>query len=255
MSKIKDALDAEKKDLQQKAEDVEDGKMKPIEAPYEAPAEPPAPPGTEERMADAASMLAKASSAGQALLDEIEGKKPEPEPEPWEPIDLSLEAMQALSPLQKAARRGRAAIDPRKLEELKRTGGQLDLGSMDDRLDLSAYADQLVGYHSHWANNDGNRIIEMLALGYEPIYEHGMERALGEEINENLDTWVSQRMGTMKDGKPLIVYALKIRNDAWEARQAAKRANIEETEKQIMSGTIGAKSGDGRYLKHVNITR
>lgn len=95
------------------------------------------------------------------------------------------------------------------------------------------------GYVRRWMNDDGDRIRQAEAGGYQFVED---ER----EIDESgRGVRVSQTVGTKEDGSPLRAFLMEIRQEFYDADQASKQSKIDEVQTAIERGDIrGAQSQD-----------
>lgn len=152
-------------------------------------------------------------------------------------------------------RRPERRMNPRAEAERARdrgiAGDRVPLGVRQLKMTLRDYEGQTKGYHTHWINDDGDRVQRALHGGYMPIYKHGIEVGEGDDdsYNPDQDTWVSKVVGKNEAGRPLIAYAMKIRQDWYDADQRRKQESVDAVDDQIRRGLINQGADDKRYLK------
>ena len=167
--------------------------------------------------------------------------EPEPDLEPKPDPRRREETQRRVNPRAKAARaRARGA-----------SGDRVPLGVPTLKLSLRDYDGQLDGCVSRWINDTGDRIDQAIRGGYVPIYKHGLEVGEGDDdsYNPDQDTWVSKVVGTHDSGRPLIAYAMKIREEWYRQDQAAKQKSVDAIDDQIKRGLVNQGHDDKRYLK------
>lgn len=102
------------------------------------------------------------------------------------------------------------------------------------------------GYHRHWFNDVGNRVSDALAAGY--TFVHDEATLDGTEGNE-LATRKRQAVGTQESGHPLYAFLMEIPERLYREDQAAKQAEIDETEDAIRRGIApGQESQTHQYI-------
>jgi hypothetical protein len=115
---------------------------------------------------------------------------------------------------------------------------------------------QRQGFVRRWVNDDGNRLQDFQAGGYEFVMN---QLPAGSDITarESTDSRVSRVVGTKADGSPLTAYLMEIRRDWYEEDQAAKQKRLDDQESQMRRGEDsqgGAPGRDGRYVPRDGIT-
>lgn len=86
------------------------------------------------------------------------------------------------------------------------------------------------GYVRRWLNDAGDRIHAAEAAGYQFVED---ERQVDEG---GRGTRRSMTVGTKEDGRPLIAYLMEIREEFYEADQAAKQSKLDEVDTAIKRG-------------------
>jgi len=100
-------------------------------------------------------------------------------------------------------------------------------------------APKRAGYVRRWMNDDGDRIRLAEQGGYQFVED---ERDIDES---GRGARVSQTVGTKEDGSPLRAFLMEIRQEFYDADQAAKQSKIDEVQSAIERGDIrGAQSQD-----------
>ena len=203
-------------------------------------------------------VLADAQNSAMQETAALVTESPDPLPH-GDSVSLEQELVSAnleRDKLKAAMEIGRERLDPRADAEIVREGGRIPLGGMSLRLELKGYDKQIEGYHPRWINDDGDRVMRALEGGYEPIIQNRYLKA----ENTDMGSWVSQSVGTKKDGSPLRAFAMKLRNDLWEQDQEEKRRRIQQIEDAIKTGHGPGSPNDPRdasqtYVKTVSIER
>lgn len=108
-------------------------------------------------------------------------------------------------------------------------------------------------YSYRWLNDSGDRINQALEGGYEFV-RRGDTSAPGDmdvvPQNTDLGTNVSKVVGTTESGAPLTAYLMKLKKSFYEADQAEKQAQINETERGLKAGqSLKDSLGDHGYVK------
>lgn len=128
---------------------------------------------------------------------------------------------------------------------------------------------EIPGYHLHWFNGTPERIQRALQGGYEFVEEHEVHmnsRSLGSDTAESGNTDMGSRVsvvsgeGADASGQPARMYLMKIKEEWWQADQAALTAEgsrIDNVRKALIGGTVGAdkQSAEDRSLTYLDPKR
>lgn len=158
--------------------------------------------------------------------------------------------------------RGRGEIDTRenpRVEANKERSqrGRVPLGALHHKLSLEAYADQLEGFVPRWINDIPGRIQQAIKGGYEPILRNDIKVGDGEDLNQDMGTWVSEIVGRHEGtNQPMLAYAMKIRKEWYDEDQKAKLKPVDEVEAAIRNTGLQSNQGDNSnsYVKTANIS-
>ena len=90
------------------------------------------------------------------------------------------------------------------------------------------------GYVGRWFNDQGPRIQQALAAGYEFI-DSKSKNVIASENYDN-ETVVRQRVDRKQSGEPLYAYLMVLEKELYDEDQAKKLESVIETENQIVTG-------------------
>ena len=179
-------------------------------------------------------------------------RPPEP-PQDQPPVDLSrvlpgMRSAAADDPLQDIADRPPASTDaaqeaaaaPAKKPAPRRRRAKLG----EAALKLSAPSRQ--GETRRWVNDDGNRLAECRALGYEFVSETGIQTS-------DPGSRVSRLVGTKANGEPLHAYLMETPDELYAEGQAEKEAACRQIDEAITAGRDSTGRLENQY-GHGSIT-
>lgn len=111
------------------------------------------------------------------------------------------------------------------------------------------------GFHLHWFNDDGGRVEQAEAGGYEFVYdkEVSLNRVGATPANSDLGSKVSMVVGTTQHGQPMRAYLMKIKQEWFNEDQGIIDERNDLTDKAIRGGNIGIESedrSDGRARRY-----
>ncbi len=114
------------------------------------------------------------------------------------------------------------------------------------------------GYHMHIFNDDGIRIQEALAIGWEFVAPNEVGKVSPHVTSRNVDLGdkVKYLVGKEEGGGPLYGYLMKIRQEWWEEDQAELQSRSDKIDDAILAGRDkDGKQGDGFYAPKSANTR
>jgi len=130
---------------------------------------------------------------------------------------------------------------------------------------------QEAGWHCHWANDDKNRISDMLDIGYlfVELHEVGPGGVSMGSPSADSSNRVSRRVGTNEDGSAMLAYLMKTSNEYHAENNAFNQLPCDRIDAQIKSGAVRQADGSGEasatagvdpesqshFYRHVNLTR
>ena len=91
------------------------------------------------------------------------------------------------------------------------------------------------GYVRRWVTDKGSRIQAAIGGGYD-------------FVTENDGTRVARPVGSQEGGRGLTAYLMEIPDEFYSDDFWEKQAKIDETDEQIMNGTLNLQPGDLRYV-------
>ena len=125
-----------------------------------------------------------------------------------------------------------------RIEVEREVRGRIPLSSPKAKLNTP----EMVGYHLHWLNDDGNRIPQAKAGGYSFV-EQGetlvnTQDLAGETVGVGTDlgTRVSVWVGKKEDGSPLRAYLMKIPNELYQEDQDALATRVDDLHNAMQQG-------------------
>jgi hypothetical protein len=98
------------------------------------------------------------------------------------------------------------------------------------------------GYRLVWVNDLDGRLDQALEGGYEFV----SPEEVGRKVRDG--NKVYEHAGTDKQGAPYKTYLMKILQEWYEEDQKPEKAHLDEIDKAIKGGTVGANANDGRYV-------
>ena len=145
--------------------------------------------------------------------------------------------------------------DPRVRPDVRQAAEQerIPLGGNRKRLTTV----EIPGYHTHWINDNGDRIERALRGGYVFRPKTGARVGTSSELgHSDIGSAMSAIVGTKEDGSPLRAYAMMIKQEYYDADQLVKSEAVRQTEISILEGSITAQDGDrsNRYIPEEGIT-
>jgi hypothetical protein len=95
------------------------------------------------------------------------------------------------------------------------------------------------GWYCHWVNDYPGRIHEAQAVGYEFVKLSEIESGptLGAPSADNQNR-VSRRVGVTEDGRELLAYLMKIRQEYKNENDAFYQEKADKIDQQIRNGTV-----------------
>ena len=123
---------------------------------------------------------------------------------------------------------------------------------------------EVPGYHLHWFRTEPGRIERAMQAGYEYVRDEelsinavGLGMASAISGNSDLGSNVSVPSGTGKDGNPIRLVLMKIKQEWYEEDQAKLDEVNAQTASAIVGGMVGAEnesSADARQ-RYIDKTR
>lgn len=122
------------------------------------------------------------------------------------------------------------------------TGEEAQFANFDRKLDVFGIdlSESLPGFHLHWFNDEGDRIVRMQFMGY--TFVTRKEVALNDKVsplNQDLGENIAVYAGSRNDGTPLRTYLMKLPNELYAKRQQVIQNRNDEVDKAINRGAIG----------------
>lgn len=119
------------------------------------------------------------------------------------------------------------------------TGEEMPFGQFDRKLEVWAEnpLDPIPGFHLHWINDDGDRLMRMQAQGY--AFVESNEIALSTKfvpLNKDLGKYITVHVGTKVNGDPMMAYLMKIPQETYEKRKRKEQAHNDMIEDAIRRG-------------------
>ncbi len=145
--------------------------------------------------------------------------------------------------------------DPRVRPDVRQAAEQERVPLGGNRMRLTV--DDIPGYHTHWLNDNGDRIERAMRGGYVFLPKAGTRVGTGSELgHSDIGSAMSTIVGTKEDGSPLRAYAMMIKQEYYDADQLVKHEGVKQTEQAIQAGSITAQDGDtsNRYIPEEGIT-
>jgi len=106
--------------------------------------------------------------------------------------------------------------------------------------------DDIPGYQLRWVNDEGGRLEEFKARGYEFVEKKTQKVGDGDVSQRgSVDSRTRVLVGTHEDGSPKYGYLMKQRQEWYDEDQRAKQAPIDELEQTMFRNLDTA---DGRYF-------
>lgn len=112
-----------------------------------------------------------------------------------------------------------------------RASNRKPFGVMDQKL---AY-EQRAGFHRHWFNDAGNRVVRAEEAGYKHV--------LGKDEKP-----VSKVVGTAEGGSPLTAFLMEIPEEWYQEDMAAQQKIVNEREDAMRRGKLDDQLGDKGYV-------
>lgn len=145
--------------------------------------------------------------------------------------------------------------DPRRRPDVRQMSDRerVPLGGMRLKLTLP----DIPGYHGRYINDVSGRIEQAIQGGYVFMPKAGVKIGTGSELGHtDIGSATSVIVGTQENGHPLRAYAMMIKQEWFDADQAAKSESVRQTEQAIQAGDINAQDGDNsnKYIPEEGIT-
>lgn len=134
--------------------------------------------------------------------------------------------------------------------ERRRRKQRVPLGGHRSKLTIEGY-DIPSNKVARWINDKPGRLRAAQDGGYEFVEDPDSRVQVGEEPmtgREPLETKVSRFVGPDEQGKPMKAYLMVIDKELYEEDQAEKQKIVDETDKAIKFGMVGAQEDDKRYV-------
>lgn len=109
--------------------------------------------------------------------------------------------------------------------------------------------DPIPGFHLHWINDEGDKIMRAQMRGY--AFVEPSEIKLNPDLaprNKDLGTHVSLYVGTSAAGQPMRAFLMKIDLSTYRKYRDAEQRHNDSIEQAIKRGAVGAQRGDERYV-------
>jgi hypothetical protein len=135
----------------------------------------------------------------------------------------------------------------------ERRGRRRPLNGMTEKLKIYG---EIPGFHLHIANDDGNRLVEMQAAGYDFVQAKEVQGTNGNICSFNTDAGGRVRfiVGTTQQGDPMFAYLMKTPQEFWEEDQASLEQRNLQVDHAIRSGHYNEKPNERRYIPTPGIT-
>lgn len=137
--------------------------------------------------------------------------------------------------MEELVRRGRPPKDT--ADDARPRVRRKPFGSMEQKL---AY-EQRPGYHRHWFNDVGGRIMRAQEAGYEHVRDRD-----GKEVKKVV--------GVAEGGGPLWSFLMEIPEEWYQEDMRAQQDEVDAKEASIKRGQFEQKEGDGRYVPSQGIS-
>jgi hypothetical protein len=131
------------------------------------------------------------------------------------------------------------ADDPDKLKLLEE---DQQFSNFDQKLQIFGAdpKEALPGFHLHWFNDDGDRVLRMQAMGYTfvkrtEVAVNDRVAPLNQDLGENIAIYVGKRT----DGAPMRALLMKIPQELYERRYKKQQEHNDVIEDAIKRGGIG----------------
>lgn len=147
---------------------------------------------------------------------------------------------------------GPAANASEKAAELRKTRRR-PLNGLTEKLKVYG---EVPGYHLHIANDDGNRLVEVQAAGYDFVSSTEITSVNGNLTSFNTDAGGRVRyvVGTDPQGEPMYGYLMKIPQELFEEDQLELEKRNQQVDLAIRSGHYNEKPNERRYIPATGIT-
>jgi hypothetical protein len=101
-------------------------------------------------------------------------------------------------------------------------------------------ATPMLGWHLHWMNDDGQRLIEAQQGGYEFVSEEEtkLDQVAPTPANSDLGTRVRKVVGKQENGEPMYAYLMKIPQNFYDEDQLALQAQVDRIDATIRTGKL-----------------
>lgn len=111
---------------------------------------------------------------------------------------------------------------------------------------LALDAEQRKGYRRRWVNDEPGRIAEFQQAGYAHVDDESLRSKFPAE--GHISTQVGGTSG------PMVAYLMEQKEEYYDEDQAAKQAEIDKIDEQLLRGNPAGKLGDGGYIPEEGIT-
>lgn len=140
------------------------------------------------------------------------------------------------------------ADDPTRSE--MRPDEDQQFANFDKKLDVFGvnFEKALPGFHLHWFNDDGDRIMRMLVMGFTMVKRTDV--AINEKVaplNQDLGENIAVYVGKKTDGTPMRAFLMKIPEEMYAKRYARAQEHNDKIEEAIRFGSIGPALSQGGY--------
>jgi len=104
-------------------------------------------------------------------------------------------------------------------------------------------------HNLRWFNDEGDRLFRAKQAGYEFVVREGVSTGSSGDSNTDNSNYVSQTVGSSRDGKPMRAFLMAIPLEYYREDQKAKQKLTDEIDRQIKEGAVGQQANDMRFLK------
>ena len=116
-----------------------------------------------------------------------------------------------------------------------------------ERVPLGSYRQKLTaperaGFHRRWINDNGDRIVQAEAGGYQFVEDERDRDEAGRGVKRFMT------VGVKEDGSPLKAYLMEIRQEFFDEDQKAKQSKIDEVEAAIKRGKVESEDQSKFYV-------
>jgi hypothetical protein len=127
----------------------------------------------------------------------------------------------------------KAGRNTRNSRETGRQGDRPLMGGLRQKITLTERDPE---YHYHLFIDDGARIQQALAAGYEPVLKDG--KHWNDESPAEQNQWMTMKTGQTSTGEPEISYFMRIHKRFYHEDQALKQADVDFTDNAIKRGNF-----------------